>query len=244
MHVAICDDNGADRKQMERLLKRESDQRASTTGVLYVDSYGNAEALLANPLLYDVFYIDMCHTPGVSVFDIVEKLSQKGSQAPVVLCCSEINYREQTFPENVFFLDKAIKAAELSASLDRALERKAAAPSMIELRDEKSTIYVTEEEILYAVEKGRAVIVTLTGGRTKLVRTDVYNLYSQWAASHETFLPPSGHLLLNCRHVQKLGFMSATMSDGKTFHLSRSSHSYAMLLMANIASKDSSALNQ
>ena len=28
MHIAICDDNVADRKQLERLLKRESDKRA------------------------------------------------------------------------------------------------------------------------------------------------------------------------------------------------------------------------
>ncbi len=38
MHLAICDDHMADRKQMERLLGRESDRRMNTTGVLYVDS--------------------------------------------------------------------------------------------------------------------------------------------------------------------------------------------------------------
>ena len=39
MHLAVCDDNIADRKQMERLLGRESDRRLNTTGVLYVDSF-------------------------------------------------------------------------------------------------------------------------------------------------------------------------------------------------------------
>ena len=29
MHVAICDDNVADRRQLERLLKRESDKRSA-----------------------------------------------------------------------------------------------------------------------------------------------------------------------------------------------------------------------
>ena len=33
MHLAICDDHMADRKQMERLLGRESDRRLNTTGV-------------------------------------------------------------------------------------------------------------------------------------------------------------------------------------------------------------------
>ena len=50
MHIAICDDNVADRKQLERLLKRESDKRASSTGIIYADSFGNASALLANPI--------------------------------------------------------------------------------------------------------------------------------------------------------------------------------------------------
>ena len=231
MHVAICDDNGADRKQMERLLKRESDKRASTTGVLYVDSFGNMEALLANALMYDVFYLDMCMTPGVTVQDIIEGLAKKGSSAPVVLCCSKINYREQSFPPNVFFLDKAIKVSELSESIDRALELKDAAPSVIELRDEAGTIYVTEDEILYATAKGASIQITLTNGRTKRVRTDLYNLYSQWAAVHDCFLPPTGHFILNCNHIQTLGLLSATMSDGKSFLLSRTAREYAKALM-------------
>lgn len=236
MHVAICDDNGADRKQMERLLKRESDKRAQTTGVLYVDSFGNVDSLLANALTYDVFYADLCMTPGVSVNDLIEGLAKKGSTAPVVLCCSKINYREQSFPENVFFLDKAIKAAELSESIDRALEIRDESPSLIELRDETETIYVTEDEILYAVSaRGNAVLVTLTGGRTKLIRTDLYNLYSQWAATHDAFLPPAGHFILNCRHVTKLGPLRATMSDGKAFLLSRTAHACAVQLIASLS---------
>ena len=56
MHIAVCDDNGADRKQLERLLSRESDKRMETTGNLYVTSYGNPESLLQNPRQFDVFF--------------------------------------------------------------------------------------------------------------------------------------------------------------------------------------------
>ena len=38
MHIALCDDNVADRKQFERLVKRESDRRAADEGILFVDS--------------------------------------------------------------------------------------------------------------------------------------------------------------------------------------------------------------
>lgn len=49
MHIAICDDNVADRKQLERLLKRESDKQYGIREPFYIDSYGNAEALMRSP---------------------------------------------------------------------------------------------------------------------------------------------------------------------------------------------------
>lgn len=218
MHIAICDDNGADRKQLERLLKRESDKRAADTGVLYIDSYGNAQALLANPLQYDVFYIDMCHTPGTTAADIISALSAKGVHAPIVLCCSLINYREQAFPENVIFLDKAIKTAELSESIDTALAIKAQAPSMIELREEDTTLYVTEAEILYAVAKGRVIDISLTNGRLVHTRTNIPNLFSQWRI-HDSFLYLSDNVIINCRHLREIRLFQAEMTDGRRFFL-------------------------
>lgn len=237
MHIAICDDNGADRKQLERLLGRESDKRVSTTGPLYVDSYGNAEALLKNPLLYDVFYIDMCHTPGVSVSGIVEKLAQAGSQAPVVLCCSEKNYRTQEFPKNVSFLDKAIKAEELSGTIDAALAAKKAAESMIELRDTEETTYVKEEDILYAIAKGKAIEVTLKNGSLKHVTTELQNLYSQWSANHDSFLPPTGNFILNCRYIARITLLGVQMTDGKKFTLNRIAQDYAHEILSHLRAK-------
>ena len=64
MHIAVCDDNIADRKQMERLLGRASDRRLHTTGVLYIDSYGNVEAALRPPMLYDAFFLAIANSPG------------------------------------------------------------------------------------------------------------------------------------------------------------------------------------
>ena len=128
MHIALCDDNVADRKQFERLMKRESDRRAATDGILYVDSFGSPEALLTNPMQYDVFYIDLCHTEGTSGADVVSALLKKGVNAPMVLCCSEINYRVLNLPDNCFFLDKPIRVSELSASVAPALAQQRAHP--------------------------------------------------------------------------------------------------------------------
>lgn len=226
MHIAICDDNVADRKQLERLLKRESDKRAAVSEILYTDSYGSSDSLLANPMQYDVFYIDVCRTEGITGADIVRALSAKGVNAPIILCCSSINYKESPMPSNVIFLDKPIKTAELSASIDYALKLKASAEALIELREDKDTFYVRENEILYAAEEGRNVVVTLTDGREISVGTTAVNLFSQ-IENFPSFLAPSLKTIINCRYIQKLGFRKAVMADGTVFKIHKDCMAYA-----------------
>jgi DNA-binding LytR/AlgR family response regulator len=226
MHIAICDDNVADRKQLERLLKRESDRRSGTTGILYTDSYGTPEAMLSNPMQYDVFYIDMCQTGSITGQELVEKLTAKGVHAPIVMCCSAVDYRGQVFPENVIFLNKPIQTAELSESLDHALLIKAQAPSMIELREDKETLYITEDELIYAVESARHVTVTLTEGRQVVTNTTAENLFTQ-LEKHPTFFAPSHKVIVNARYIQKLGFFKVIMKDGTVFKVHGDCMDYA-----------------
>lgn len=218
MHVAVCDDNIADRKQTERLLGRESDRRAKITEGLFVDSYGNEQALLTKPMQYDIFYIDMCQTGADHGLHIVQKLINAGVHAPIYMCCSKVNYREQDFPENVSFLDKPLRAEDFIASLDYAEKIKAEAVSRIELRDEKETFYVTEDMILYAVEKGNRMIVTLTDGRVVKLVTNISNLFDQWKSFH-SFLAPNGKTLVNARYVTKVALLQIQMTDGRSFLL-------------------------
>ncbi|MBR1931534.1 MAG: hypothetical protein IJ833_08715 [Lachnospiraceae bacterium] len=226
MHIAICDDNVADRKQLERLLKRESDKRAQSSGILYTDSFGNADSLLSNPMQYDLFYIDMCKTEGVTGIDVVHSLFGQGVNAPVVLCCSDIDYRTEDLPENVLFLNKPIKVDELSASIDHALTIRSQAEPLIELREDGRTLYVTEPEIYYAVEDGQYMVVTLSEGRSIRVSTTIENLFSQleW---NPNFLSPSTKTILNGRHIEKLGFRKATMIDGTVFKIHKACMEYA-----------------
>lgn len=229
MHVAVCDDNIADRKQTERLLGRESDQRAKVTEGLYIDSYGNETSLLNTPMLYDVFYIDMCKTEGITGVDVALKLCSLGVQAPIYMCCSDIDYRQYELPGNVYFIEKPIKKAELIASLDHAYEIKKNAVPLIELRVEKETLYVTEPDILYAVQEGRHVIVTLNDNRKVRIATTADNLFDQW--SHfDTFLAPNLKTIVNSRYLTKIGLLQVHMKDGSHFALNASCRGYAKVL--------------
>lgn len=226
MHIAICDDNMADRHQLERLLKRESDRRSGTTGILYADSFGNAQALLHNPMQYDVFYIDVCAAGETAGRKIVDELTALGIHAPIVMCCSAVNYREQKFPGNVLFLDKPIRAEDLSRSIDHALQLKQQAPAMIELREDKDTLYVTEEKIVYAVESARHVTVTLTDGRKIITNTTAENLFGQ-IEKHPVFFAPTAKVIVNARYIEKLGFHKITMRDKTVFKVCRECMDYA-----------------
>lgn len=216
MHIAICDDNVADRKQLERLLKRESDKRASKSGVLYIDSYGHPDSLLANPMQYDAFFVDICKTEGFTGRQVVDSLSALGCTAPVIMCCSEVDYRRESFPERVLFIDKPIRTLELSAVLDSAQTIKDSAVPVIELRQDSGTLYVTEPDILYAVAEKRHLNVALADGRNIAVTTTASNFFSQ-VENFPVFFAPDRHTVINGRHIQAFRLHKITMCDGAVF---------------------------
>ncbi len=234
MHVAICDDNVADRKQSERLLHRESDKRLPSGGNFYIDSYGTAESLLANPMRYEVYFIDICRG-SMTAIDILDALSKQGISTPVVFCCSDINYRELPISDEekkrVIFLDKPLKAEELASVLDMAQKLADEAVPFIELRVEKETHYVREEDILYCREKGHHVTVTLLSGREITVRTSAMNLYSQWENTYESFFMSSPKVIINGRHIKKTGFHHVTMKDDRSFSVPGVIMRYARQIM-------------
>ena len=241
MHVAVCDDNIADRKQMERLLGRASDRRIHTTGVLYIDSYGNVEAVMRSPMLYDVFFIDMTCGP-VNGFQLARKLIDAGVTAPIVLCISTINYRavvesatdempadvkensnhdilRRQLQKQILYLNKPIRVEELDAMLDHAQEMKSQTIPTIELRGEKNTFYVYEDEILYAEKDGCNAHITLTENRSIDVMTSIQNLYTQ-LEGFTHFLSVSEQAFVNMTFVDKLTLFKLMMKDGHIFSVS------------------------
>ncbi|MGN0401961.1 MAG: hypothetical protein ACI4HQ_06835 [Acetatifactor sp.] len=226
MHIALCDDNVADRKQFERLIKKESVRRAAEQEGIFLDAFGSAASLLANPMQYDVFFIDQCLTPDVTGSDIAGALLSRGITVPIVLCCSKINYRQETFPDNVIFMDKPIKAGELSSVLDYALHILEQAVPPIELRAEENTCYLTEPDILYAIEKGGRMEVHLKSKDILFIRDNARNLFSQ-LGRFPVFFCPTSKVILNGRYLTRVGHFRIEMADGSTFRITRDILPYA-----------------
>lgn len=218
MHIAVCDDSVGDRKQMERLLNRESDARAKETGVFYIDSYGNADAVMQSPMLYDAFFIDMV-SKATDGTELAKRLLNAGVTAPIVLCISSINYAEafrtdsNSDFQNIFFLNKPIKKGELSDMLDMCIDRKSRRVLTIELRGEKETRYVTEDDIVSARLEGNYVCVLLRDGSHINVLSTLENFYSQLAVfSH--YAAVTSKSMVNITFISKVTLFQVTMTDG------------------------------
>lgn len=238
MHIAVCDDNVADRKQMERLLTRASDKRIHTTGVFYIDSYGNVESVMHSPMLYDAFFIDMTSGP-VNGFQLARKLIDFGVTAPIILCISSINYREiidtaasvdsectgdheilfQKIKTQIHFLNKPIRVAELDSMLDFCLTIKSQTIPTIELRGEQDTIYAYQDEIMYAQKTGSYVKVVLTGDREISILSSISNLYEN-LTGFDHFYPLSEKVIMNITFVEKIKLLKVTTKNGNTFSVS------------------------
>lgn len=223
MHIAICDDNVGDRKQLERLLQRESDKRASCTGVLYVDSYGNISAVMQSPMLYDCFFIDMVSgdTDGAK---LVHLLREAGVTAPIVLCISSIDYKSSFATskedlQSIIFLNKPIRKEELSETLDRLILLSSDKEPTIELRGEKCTRYVTENDIIYAKEVSNYVHVYLKDGSTIQTASTIENFYSH-LFSYNCYMPISNTCMINLFYLKSVSPTKLVLTDGTVLRIS------------------------
>jgi len=219
MHIAICDSNIADRKQMERLLERESDKRKQDTGVLYIDSFGSKDALLECPLVYDCYYLDF-PSPPFSAYDMARTLRDKGIVSPIVFCISTMDYREcgELLP-NTIFIDKPILVKDLSDSLDKALSLKNELyVPKIELRNTKETFYLLEEDVLYAEGRDNTILVYMKDGSVKPAVGFIDNLW-QNLLPFKTFSPVNKTTIVNTRYVSEITAFHVRLCDETSIRL-------------------------
>lgn len=221
MHIAVCIDNAADRKQMERLLKRASDLQDSDH-VYYIDSYGNSEAILRKPHFYDMFFVDMLEDKYSSI-ELILKLFEKKVTCPIILCPSKLDYRAElnTLPlvdkrilNYVFFLDQPVKVEELHKILEIGQEFTDNRISKMELRGTKDTLYVKEEELVYAITAKDRIIIHLTENRQVEILQTMLNFYSE-NANFKSYRLISNKIMVNINYIKKIDFFgTVTLIDG------------------------------
>lgn len=226
MHIAICDDNVADRKQLERLLSREAEARIkSGDEPLYIDSYGNIASLMHAPKLYDVFFIDMTCNPEEDGLYVAKLLRTDLVMAPIVLCSSKIDYQAQRSSlSNLFYLQKALKSAEITDTISQVLALKNQEEPTFEIRGRKNTVYIHGDDFLYAQQlNDRQAAVYLTSGDVCDLPDSLLNL-DVIMEKHPSLMMIRKRYLINLSHVKKVSLTSILFHNGVKIPLSLSEY--------------------
>ena len=216
--IAVLDDDPADRKQSERLLSRERDERVKKGEVIYYDSYGSEEALLPSFMKYDLFLIDVTLTTRDGMMVAVDLL-KKGAEGKIILYYDKIDYRAKYGDEEgISFMPKPLWQRDFSKLVDLAHSVHMNRTPRIELRGDKETLYVTADEILYAIDCGYYVAVALSGDRSFHVIGDMPTFYR--SLDPDEFLALSRKAVINMGHVQSSKGTSFKMTDGAVMKFS------------------------
>ncbi len=210
MHIAICDDNVADRKQLERLLGRESDKRKNDSGVFYTDSFGLIEELFPKRKSYDLFFIDVKDTEKSNI-DCAMSLILEGVSAPVVIMDSAPQDTDK-LPPNLLFLNKPVLKSELSDILDKAVIIESNRIPTIELRHQKDTYYVYEDDIVYIRTKGRYINVYLKDGTMVPILSTLLN-FARQITGFKHFILVNQKTIVNVSHVETYSLFRIKLHD-------------------------------
>ncbi len=214
LHIALCDSCPGDRKQMERLLSRESDARISATGPFYIDTFGSLEAILSANLVYDLYVLDFIGDAGNS-YDIATSLRAKGILSPIIFCVSTVDYRKSgELLSNSVFLNKPVKTDELHLVLDEIITQKLedTVPT-IELRNSIESYYVAEKDIMYFSGRDYAIDVHYVDGKKRNANTiSMLNLRHD-VESFKSFYMVSKNAIINTTYIKEVRFASIIMAD-------------------------------
>ena len=233
IYLAICDNNIADRKQLERLLEREKDKRLSENyDVLYIDSFGSEEALMTTPVKYDIFFIDI--TEGASNgMEIAKKLRQRGINAPIVLCESTINYTSYVnAPEEIIYIEKPINTGQVTHLVDVAMEWSKRKTPLLEIRCQNDTHFIRHDELVRAYPLDKFYTRLCLSDGSYLEMTDSVTALARQCNTYGCFIRCKKDIV-NLHHIEAASGNGFRLSNGDTVSYSPFQRKDIIRTMAN-----------
>lgn len=213
LYIAVCDDNAADRKQIERLLDRENNLQKAKGNPIYFDSFGNKDSLMKTPNRYNLFLITVAEDSELNGMEIANELKQAGIDALIVMMCTP--EQSADFSGSGFITKiKPIKASDIAELVELAGVHALSKTPLIEIRCNDSTIFAKPEEFICAIsgKNGYGLKIYLTDGR-EYAATDTIDQFSLWMESFNEIVR-CGNSYVNRRHVQSLSAFHLTLSNG------------------------------
>ncbi len=221
IYIAICDNNIADRKQLERLLEREKDKRLRENyDVLYIDSFGSEDALMTTPVKYDIFFVDL--TKGASNgMDIAKKIRARGIGSPIVLCESTVSYNSYVnAPEDIIYIEKPVNPGQISHLIDVAGEWVKKKSPLIEVRCKDSTRFIRHDELVRAYPLGKFSTRLCLSGQEFIDMADSISSLSKQCRTYNCFIYCKKEIV-NIYHIRSADNNTFRLSNGDTVSYSR-----------------------
>ncbi len=238
MHIAICDDNIADRKHLERLLSRESDKRMGTPNLLYVDSYGDREHFLFHPLMYDMVFMDMSATPTLAA-EIIHTITEMGFNGPIVLYSSKVDYTAiPDLPDNVVHRKKPYLPEPLPELLALGDTHVQGHIEVLPVHLTNGNLhYIPVRDILYFTPKDSSNAVYLKDG-TFLSVTEDAGVFQLLTEPYKEFYRINKKVIVNMRFISMLSPITVMMQDYREFHYSPLRYSEMKYLREDVNDMD------
>ncbi|MGL5259000.1 MAG: hypothetical protein ACRC7V_02715 [Lachnospiraceae bacterium] len=221
LHIAICDDNIADRKQMERLLDREVIAQQANHNTVYTNFFGSSNSLLQATFHYDAYFLDICHD-SINAYDVAKTLRANGIFSPIVFCNSKIDYKLfSPSLDDTMHINKPIHANELTSIIHEIIEvKKAHTVPKLEFRNTFETFYVIEEDFYCCTGtlNQQGIKVTLKDKQKKEASCFLHNVWMDMESFTDCYMI-NDTTIINLNYVSKISLFRLTMMHGEHFKI-------------------------
>lgn len=161
--IAICDDNKAQIKELNRLLEMWS---ADKPFDLNIDEYISAESFLFgySDKPCDILLLDI-EMSGINGMELARKLRANNDMLPIVFITGYSDYISEGYDvEALHYFIKPINESKLFAVLDKFTQRNTVSEQIILLCGSE-TLRISPELITYVEAQGRRTAVHLSDGQ-------------------------------------------------------------------------------
>ena len=155
---------------------------------------------------------------------MAQLLVKAGVTSPIILLSSSIDYKKQYeesdfSAENIYFMNKPIKVAEITAMVDEIKKAQGDPIKTLELRGKDGTCYAKGDDIVCVVKQGPELIIYMADNTEVRIISDIYNFYDQCEIFPQ-ICPISEKALINVNHIVKHSMFSVSMDNDMTFKIS------------------------
>ncbi len=211
MYIAICDDDAARRKHMERLLSREASLRLQANIVLYIDAYGYDISSIRTLLKYNVFLID--HQQHIeNAATTVMGIRATGCMAPIYFynCGPMVGTDTVTCTNDVIYLPDYPTEADLTAIVDLIHVALMSQKPTLEVRTEESAHYILPSDIVYVERDNYYIQIMLADHRLLRVK-EQFSYFVEVLSTYPSFFVLKKEYICNHDYVTDISFKKVVL---------------------------------